>query len=127
MVGIQNNHSLSLQTWNLELSILIISLTFDQSQVKTLHFDNLLYSISQDDEQMVRCLKSLLKETGILRKIKIFKNFWLSNLFQYGDWFLLRQMAKNVEAETFDHFLTALGKDEDFKAQWVLSIQINIC
>jgi len=35
----------------------------------------------------------------------------------YGDWFLLRQMAKNVEAETFDHFLTALGKDEDFKAQ----------
>ena len=116
-----------MQTWNLELSILIISLTFDQSQVKTLHFDNLLYSISQDDEQMVRCLKSLLKETGILRKIKIFKNFWLSNLFQYGDWFLLRQMAKNVEAETFDHFLTALGKDEDFKAQWVLSIQINIC
>jgi len=35
----------------------------------------------------------------------------------YGDWFLLRQMAKNVEAETFDQFLKALGKHEDFKAQ----------
>ena len=32
----------------------------------------------------------------------------------YGDWFLLRQMAKNVEVDLFDKFLEALYVDKDF-------------
>ena len=36
----------------------------------------------------------------------------------YGDWFLLRQMAKNVEMDLFDQFLKALSKDEDFKTEF---------
>ena len=39
-------------------------------------------------------------------------------LCQYGDWFLLRQMAKNVEADLYDQFLQALSKDEDFKTEF---------
>jgi len=36
----------------------------------------------------------------------------------YGDWFLLRQMAKNVEMDLFDQFLKALSLDEDFKKEY---------
>ena len=36
----------------------------------------------------------------------------------YGDWFLLRQMAKNVEMDLFDQFLKALSQDEDFKKEY---------
>ena len=33
----------------------------------------------------------------------------------YGDWFLLRQMAKNVEPDVFDEFLKELSNNDDFK------------
>ena len=33
--------------------------------------------------------------------------------FQYGDWFLLRQISKNVDQETFDEFLKHMSKDID--------------
>jgi len=33
----------------------------------------------------------------------------------YGDWFLLRQMAKNVEPDVFDEFLKELSENDDFK------------
>ena len=36
----------------------------------------------------------------------------------YGDWFLLRQMAKNVEMDLFDQFLKALSEDEDFRKEF---------
>ena len=32
----------------------------------------------------------------------------------YGDWFILRQMSKNVEEEVFDYFLEHLGADKEF-------------
>eukprot|EP00091_Calanus_sinicus_P010951 TRINITY_DN2502_c0_g1_i1.p1 TRINITY_DN2502_c0_g1~~TRINITY_DN2502_c0_g1_i1.p1 ORF type:complete len:407 (+),score=75.11 TRINITY_DN2502_c0_g1_i1:99-1319(+) len=32
---------------------------------------------------------------------------------QYGDWFLLRQISKNVDQETFDEFLKQISKDID--------------
>ena len=38
----------------------------------------------------------------------------ICNRRPYGDWFLLRQMAKNVEVDLFDRFLDALFKDKDF-------------
>ena len=34
----------------------------------------------------------------------------------YGDWFILRQMSKNVEEEVFDRFLNLLAEDEEFRA-----------
>ena len=53
------------------------------------------------------------------------------NLIKYGDWFLLRQMTKNVDEETFDEFLELLYKDgnlaEDYetkkpiRADWLKS------
>jgi len=33
----------------------------------------------------------------------------------YGDWFLLRQMAKNVDEETFDEFLDVLSKEGSYE------------
>ena len=38
----------------------------------------------------------------------------ICNRRPYGDWFLLRQMAKNVEVDLFDRFLDALFRDKDF-------------
>ena len=34
-------------------------------------------------------------------------------VLQYEDWFLLRQMSKNVDSETFGDFLKSLNKEED--------------
>ena len=34
-------------------------------------------------------------------------------MLQYEDWFLLRQMSKNVDSETFGDFLKSLNKEED--------------
>ena len=30
---------------------------------------------------------------------------------KYGDWFMLRQLSKNVDTETFDDFLKQLSKN----------------
>ena len=38
----------------------------------------------------------------------------ICNRRPYGDWFLLRQMPKNVEVDLFDRFLDALFRDKDF-------------
>ena len=35
------------------------------------------------------------------------------NCLQYEDWFLLRQMSKNVDSETFAEFLRSLNMEED--------------
>lgn len=36
-------------------------------------------------------------------------------IIQYGDWFLLKQMAKNVEEDTFEDFLVLLCQDAKFR------------
>ena len=38
---------------------------------------------------------------------------------RYGDWFLLRQMSKNVEPDVFDMFLNELSKDKNFQMHTV--------
>ena len=44
-----------------------------------------------------------------------FQIWWVCKFlyFQYGDWFLLRQISKNVDQETFDEFLKQISKDID--------------
>ena len=35
------------------------------------------------------------------------------HVLQYADWFLLKQMSKNVDSETFGDFLESLNKEDD--------------
>ena len=66
------------------------------------------------------------KPVGTLKSVR-----FNLNLIKYGDWFLLRQMTKNVDEETFDEFLELLYKDgnlaEDYetkkpiRADWLKS------
>jgi len=53
-------------------------------------------------------VRSYLLVGGISKKRHV-QEVW--NNVLYGDWFLLRQMSKNVDQETFKEFLKQLGKE----------------
>ena len=61
-----------------------------------------------------------LKASSIcfLYNLKCQNRQWASTIddkhvLQYADWFLLKQMSKNVDSETFGDFLESLNKEDD--------------
>ena len=62
-------------------------------------------------------MKSCIYTYDILHFVqdKAFENIILDDkrLLQYADWFLLKQMSKNVDSETFGNFLESLNKEDN--------------